>query len=89
MLKDEIPKELFLNGLLEDMNYQPLPSLEKAKAGFDKSSNLHTLTFDYEKKEVHIGYKVVPELYEPKIVSFQIFEVIIEGLLVCRRKSKW
>lgn len=89
MLSDETPKELFLNGLLEDVLHQPIPTLEGTMAEYDRMTNLHGIKFDYEKHEVLIEYKVVPGLYEPKRVSFSYFETVVEGILCCRRKRKW
>ncbi len=89
MLEQEIPKEIFLNGLLTDLSEQALPSAEKLQTGFDKTSNLHGLTYDYENRQVTISYKVIPKLHPPTTISFDVFGIIVEGLICRRRKNKW
>ena len=44
---------------------------------------------DYDKSEVTITYKVVPDMYQPYTLSFIQFEAVLEGLLTLRRNQKW
>lgn len=52
-------------------------------------SNLHGIFYDYDKSEVTITYKVVPDMYQPYTLSFIQFEAVLEGLLTLRRNQKW
>ena len=45
--------------------------------------------YDYDKGEVTISYRVVDDMYPSRLMSFENFRVILEGLLVCRRNKKW
>ncbi len=89
MLRIEMPKEILISSLLKQVEEQPMPSMEKPAAPFDYATNLHGLTFDYAEEKVTIAYKVVDNLYPPVTVSFIAFEVLLEGLALCRRKKKW
>lgn len=89
MLDSDQPKELFLQELLKDLEEQQMPSLEQAKRGYARESNLHGINYDYETQEVTVAYRVVPDLHPSKTVAFAYFETIVEGLLCCRRKRKW
>lgn len=89
MLKEEIPKEPVLEALLKLLDEQPMPSLESARCEFDYKTKLHGIIIDYQKKEVSLNYLVVESLVPTYTLSFEAFEVILEGLLSCRRKRKW
>ena len=89
MLKESIPKEALLNELLEGLANEPLPTMEQAKTGFFRTTNLHGIRYDHAERTVTIVYRVVDGIYEPTKVSFAHFTVVLEGLLVCRRKHKW
>ena len=45
--------------------------------------------YNYDTSEVTISYKVVPDMYAPYTLSFDHFEVVLEGLLTSRRNKKW
>ncbi|MDU5734410.1 MAG: hypothetical protein E6Z90_04375 [Veillonella sp.] len=75
MLNDQGRKEGFISDLLGNLKNQP--------------SNLHGIFYDYDKSEVTITYKVVPDMYQPYTLSFIQFEAVLEGLLTLRRNQKW
>ncbi len=81
--------ERFLQTLLQNLEVRPIPSLEKTLCGYDFISNLHGIRFDYEQKEVSIAYRVIEHMYPDRVVTFALFEAILEGILCCRRKRKW
>lgn len=91
MLRDDLDmkKDQLLATLLDDLETQPIPTLEQAKTGFTITSSLHGIYMDYECHEVKITYKVVDNLYEPHVMNFAHFAVIVEGLIACRRKHRW
>lgn len=89
MLTDQGKKEGFLNDLLENLETQPIPTLEQAQTGYTTMSNLHGIYYDYDNHSVTISYKVVPDLYEDYTMNFLHFAVVIEGLISCRRRQRW
>ena len=89
MLADQGRKEGFLSDLLENLKTQPIPTLEQAKTGFTTMSNLHGVYYNYDTHEVTISYKVVPDLYADHTMRFPHFEVVLEGLIACRRNQRW
>ena len=89
MLNDQGRKEGFISDLLGNLKNQPIPTLEQAQTGYTTVSNLHGIFYDYDKAEVTITYKVVPDMYQPYTLSFIQFEAVLEGLLTFRRNQKW
>ena len=89
MLNDQGRKEGFISDLLGNLKNQPIPTLEQAQTGYTTMSNLHGIFYDYDKAEVTISYKVVPDMYEPYTLSFVQFQAVLEGLLTLRRNQKW
>ena len=89
MLNDQGRKEGFISDLLGNLKNQPIPTLEQAQTGYTTVSNLHGIFYDYDKAEVTISYKVVPDMYPPYTLSFVQFQAVLEGLLTLRRNQKW
>ena len=83
MLNDQGRKEGFISDLLGNLKNQPI------QTGYTTMSNLHGIFYDYDKSEVTITYKVVPDMYQPYTLSFIQFEAVLEGLLTLRRNQKW
>ena len=61
--------------------------MEQAQTGYTTVSNLHGIFYDYDKAEVTISYKVVPDMYPPYTLSFVQFKPVLEGLLTLRRNQ--
>ena len=89
MLNDQGRKEGFISDLLGNLKNQPIPTLEQAQTGYTTMSNLHGIFYDYDKSEVTITYKVVPDMYQPYTLSFIQLEAVLEALLTLRRNQKW
>ena len=77
MLNDQGRKEGFISDLLGNLKNQPIPTLEQAQTGYTTVSNLHGIFYDYDKAEVTISYKVVPDMYPPYTLSFVQFLSLI------------
>ena len=89
MLNDQGRKEGFISDLLGNLKNQPIPTLEQAQTGYTTVSNLHGIFYNYDKAEVTISYKVVPDMYPPYTLGFVQFQAVLEGLLTLRRNQKW
>ena len=89
LLMDEGNREGLLNDMISHLKEQAIPSLEQLKTGYTDNTQLHGVYYDYDKKEVTISYRVVPDLHPDRVMSFSNFQVILEGLLVCRRHKRW
>ena len=87
---DQGRKEGFISDLLGNLKNQPNSKhWSKLKLVNTTVSNLHGIFYDYDKAEVTISYKVVPDMYPPYTLSFVQFQAVLEGLLTLRRNQKW
>lgn len=81
------------NRLLKELSSElitpSLPSLEKARQGYDYISKLHGISFNHEEKTVTVAYRVIGDLYESVTVPFLVFSLLLQGLEEERRRLKW
>ena len=88
MLNDQGRKEGFISDLLGNLKNQPIPTLEQAQTGYTTVSNLHGIFYDYDKAEVTISYKVVPDMYPPYTLSFYTISSSVRRLINLAPQSK-
>ena len=89
ILNDDVRREGLLHDMIDHLQNQPLPSAEQLTKGFTDTTQRHGVYYDYDKGEVTISYRVVDDMYPSRLMSFENFRVVLEGLLVCRRNKKW
>ncbi|MCF0155444.1 MAG: hypothetical protein HUJ84_07030 [Veillonella sp.] len=89
LLNDESRREGLINDMISHLKDQPIPSMEQLQTGFTDSTPLHGIYYNYDEHTVKISYRVVDDMYPDRIMSFENFRVVLEGLLVCRRNRKW
>lgn len=89
MLQPEIAKERLIQQMLRGLDIVRKPEFQVPAPAHTYESNLHGVDYDYEKKMATIYYTVIDSMYEPVSVSFDTFQIVLEGLALCIRQKKW
>ncbi|ERT62005.1 hypothetical protein [Megasphaera vaginalis (ex Srinivasan et al. 2021)] len=89
LLQSKGSKQAFLGRLLRGLEKERPPQFKVPLPKYTFESNLHGLSYDYQKREVTLSYKVASAVYPDVTVSFGTFRVLLEGLSLCIRMQKW
>lgn len=66
-----------------------IPTLSLVREGFHVTTNQHGFYFQRNDETVTITYRVVDHLYPEVTLSYERFDVLLEGIVSVYRKKKW
>lgn len=88
-MMESVDTERYIQQILNEMAEPSIPDLQKVLKGYDCMTKLHGVKLNRDEREATIQYCVVSDAYPAVTLSYERMEVLLEGLLCCRRKRKW